>query len=270
LQRKDGNNIVAKLSPEELKKVWTNPLLRYSKILDGLFHDGVIVCEGDADCMFYQSMLEISVSSEMRSDLLFTYGAGKSRIATIVRALHAIRVPVRVVTDFDVLSDDKELVDIVESLGGTWAEFKDDWKIVKNAVEKNVLEITRSEARKEIIAIIDQSAAKTLTDLEKDGIKKIVNKGSLWKEAKRVGKAIIPSGNETRAYGRLASALKLLGVFIVEVGEMEGFCRAEGAHGPSWVAEVLKRKLDSDQDLEEARKFAAELGVGWPSQGKSE
>jgi hypothetical protein len=44
--------------------------------------------------------------------------------------------------------------------------------------------------------------------------------------------------------------LRAAGLHVVEVGELEGFVRTVGGHGPRWVNEVLKRDLASDPELE--------------------
>jgi len=50
---RDGHlNHASLLSSDEVSQLWSDPLLRYSLALDGLFHELVIVCEGDADCRF--------------------------------------------------------------------------------------------------------------------------------------------------------------------------------------------------------------------------
>ena len=44
------------------------------------------------------------------------------------------------------------------------------------------------------------------------------------------------------------------------VGEMEGFCKSIGGHGPRWVQEVLEnRDLADDPELETARRFVHEI-----------
>lgn len=45
---RDGDvNRVSQLEREKVKELWNDPLLRYSNVLDGLFHDAVILCEAD-------------------------------------------------------------------------------------------------------------------------------------------------------------------------------------------------------------------------------
>lgn len=58
IRRKGDANHVRELVPEAVREVWRDPLLRYSNVLDGLFHDGVIICEGDGDCRFYGAMMD--------------------------------------------------------------------------------------------------------------------------------------------------------------------------------------------------------------------
>jgi hypothetical protein len=45
------------------------------------------------------------------------------------------------------------------------------------------------------------------------------------------------------------------------VGELEGFCRSiDGGHGPGFVEKVLEeRNLESDSELEDARRFITKL-----------
>ena len=57
----------------------------------------------------------------------------------------------------------------------------------------------------------------------------------------------------------LLDGLRRIGIFVVEVGEMEGFARTVSTHGAKWVAEVLKRDLAGDKELEDARVFSRSL-----------
>ena len=53
--------------------------------------------------------------------------------------------------------------------------------------------------------------------------------------------------------------LKRYGIFVVEVGEVEGFARSVPGHGPSWVNEVLKKNLKDDGELRSAREFVSAI-----------
>ena len=49
-------------------------------------------------------------------------------------------------------------------------------------------------------------------------------------------------------------------MWIVPVGELEGFCPSLGGHGPGWVQQVIEEKdLADDPELEEARDFVSRI-----------
>jgi hypothetical protein len=54
---RDGpNNIPSVLSNADIKAFWKDPVLKFSSIIDGLFHESVIVCESDGDCRFFSTL----------------------------------------------------------------------------------------------------------------------------------------------------------------------------------------------------------------------
>jgi hypothetical protein len=122
------------------KELWNDPLVRYPNVRDGLFHQAVVLCEADADCRYYNSVLD-SVEAEetevRRPQLLFTHRGGKHRMPTVVKALRAVSVPVVVIADFDVLREQQPLRRIVENLGGTWSLVEEDWSVVKSALDSD-------------------------------------------------------------------------------------------------------------------------------------
>ena len=51
-----------------------------------------------------------------------------------------------------------------------------------------------------------------------------------------------------------------MGLWIVPVGELEGFCKSVGGHGPRWVQQVIEeRDLANDPELGRARAFVREV-----------
>lgn len=262
IQRGVQGNHVRELSPDAVGQLWRDPLLRYSNVLDGLFCDGVIVCEADGDCRFYSAMMD-ATGDEAKPDLLLTYGGGKSRIPTIVNSLKALGVPVRAVLDFDVLRDTTEFRAIYEALGGSWNDVEKDHRIVQTAVQAKRPELSASNVKDRITKILEGVSGETLAPDVAGEIANAVKRASPWAEAKRVGKAFVPSADATQAYNRLVSQLRKAGLYLVEVGEVEQFCKSVSHHGPAWVIDVLDRDLRNDPELEEARKFAKELLSGW-------
>lgn len=263
IRRNGDENTVRLLSNDRIKELWGNPLLRFSNILDGLFHESVVVCEADADCRFYAAVLDAALASkfddEKRPDMMFTHCGGKARLSVVIKALREVDVPVRAVADFDVLSEEEPLKTIAESLGIAWAEIHPDWRIVKTAVDSKKPDLNTDDVKKEIGALLSAITQPTFPPSAKTDIQTILKRSSPWAHAKLVGKAFIPSGDPSKACERLLGKLRAGGLFVVEVGELEGYARTEGGHGPKWVNAVLTRELATDPELETARKFVRDL-----------
>jgi energy-coupling factor transporter ATP-binding protein EcfA2 len=262
---RDGNiNRVKELSNADIVKLWSDPLVRHSSVLDGLFHRNVVVCESEGDCRFFEAMLAATLPETAAGtphDLLFLSAAGKDRLHVIATALKKIGVPLAVVADFDVIAEQSKFQTLAEVCGLSWGDISNDWRLVLSAVEKRKPEFEVAEVRAEILKIIDACATKSLTLPDKDAerIRRILRKSSSWQSAKNAGTSLIPSGDEAKACQRLLQSCKERGFFILACGELERFCTTIGGHGPTWVNEVLQRDLKNDPELRLAREFVQEL-----------
>jgi ABC-type lipoprotein export system ATPase subunit len=260
--RRDGPlNRVRILDSEMIKQIWSDSLLRHSNILDGLFHEQVIICESDSDCRFYSAILASITEDQSNTppDILFVHCGGKHRINMAVKALRCLDVPVSVVADFDLLNDSEPLKTIFEDLGGLWEEIRADWTLVKSEIDKKRPELEASDVKDEVVGILDAITERIFPKEAVLRIHRILRKASAWAHAKEVGSSFIPSGDATKAFQRLAEVLRSKGLFIVKVGELEGFVRSVGNHGPKWVSSVLEKDLRHDPELESARKFVQDL-----------
>jgi AAA domain, putative AbiEii toxin, Type IV TA system len=64
---REGNlNHAKQLNNAEVVELWKSPILRYSNILSGLFHEAVVITEADADCRFYDSIASALPAREDR------------------------------------------------------------------------------------------------------------------------------------------------------------------------------------------------------------
>ncbi len=263
IRRAGDVNSVHLLENARVRELWSDPLLRYSNILDGLFHEGVVVCEADSDCRFYSAMLEAAHASAhpdaKRPDLMFTHCGGKARLPLVIRSLREVDVPVRVVADFDVLSADQPLRTIVEALGHDWSRFEQDWRVVKSAVDAKRPDLNTTDVKRELDRVLRAVNSTVLPEKSREELQSVIKRSSAWSNAKLVGKSFVPSGYPAKACESLLSSLRQAGLHVVEVGELEGFARTEGGHGPKWVNAVLARNLSFDQELEPARQFALKL-----------
>jgi hypothetical protein len=87
----DGSAATLALEPDRVRELWSYAQIRYSNLLDGLFHSGVVVCESDADCQFYEATLDLILdfilANSSDHDLLFTHVGGKARLPKALREL---------------------------------------------------------------------------------------------------------------------------------------------------------------------------------------
>lgn len=261
---RDGNETQARqLDPAAVADLWKDPLLRYSNILDGLFHEGVVVCEADSDARYYAAVADALFADgqlgSRRPDWMFVHAGGKQRSALVVSALRRVGVTVRVVLDFDVLNAEYPLRVIVESAGGDWATFAGDWQQVKKAIDDKKADLSCEEVKTRISEVLVNATGKTFPDASKAAIQQVFKQSSPWAIAKTCGRSYVPAGNAFNAYLDLHKKLLAIGIHLVEVGELECFDSRAGNHGPTWVNEALQYNLSSDPELRAVRAFVATL-----------
>jgi predicted ATPase len=261
IQREKNTNHVTTLDQTQIQNIWKDSLLRHSNILSGLFHSEVIICESDSDCRFFSAILDSleQDSERKRSDALFIHVGGKHRIPVALRALKELNVPVKVVSDFDLLNNISPLKDIFELLEGEWETIETFWNTVKSGIEHKRPEFLTTELKVEIDSIIESNTDRIFQKSNIKEIQKALKKSSPWTEAKELGKTYIPSGNASELFERMQLILKSKGLYILEGGEIEGFVKSVGGHGPKWVNGVLEKNLKSDPELEPARQFLKNL-----------
>lgn len=261
--RREGDiNRVKELSKSQTRAVAKDTLTRFSKVFDGIFFEHVIVCESDADCMFYQAILSLpSISGERRPDVLFVHTAGKHRMSKLADTLRALDVPVSVIADIDVLNEENTFRTLVEKLGGTWFDFQPHWYAVSDAVLSQRPPLNATQVKGMIGELIDDVAGTAeFPRTKENAIKKVFKTVSPWSALKQSGRRGLPNGEPTTQYDQLAEKCASIGLWIVPVGEVEGFCQSLGSHGPGFVEKVLETKaLETDAELAEAREFVGKI-----------
>ena len=262
LQRSGSVNHVKELDKGIIQRISRNPLMRYSSILSGVFHERVVLCEGDGDCMFYHSLLDIpEVHGGRYPDVLFVNSGGKHQVAAFAKALHSLGVPLDAIVDMDVLNDLGVLRGIVESLGGDWSSIERSAKAVKAAVEERRPLQSIQDVKRGIQGIIDKTpdTSESLSKLKRD-ISEQFPSPSPWESIKSAGEQALPPGEAIRHFHVIRDLCKDIGLWIVPVGIMEGFCKSIGGHGPGWVQEVMEKyDLESASELEDARDFVHQI-----------
>lgn len=112
LSRSEDSTSYYRMPEEVVSELGKDPLLSSQEILRGIFHRGVVVCEGDSDSTVYRS---VAVNQLNNSDLLFVHAHDKTRIDRVVGALSRGNVPVVGIADIDVLKGD-DFEDIIRAM----------------------------------------------------------------------------------------------------------------------------------------------------------
>lgn len=257
--RREGEiNHIKELDKERAKEISNDPLMKYSSVMSGVFHERVIICESDADCMFYSSLLDLpEIHGDRQPDALFVHANGKHRMIKLAEALTDLDVPVDVIADIDILQSDDVLKKIIETLGGNWDEIESMARTVRCAIESRKPGLNAGDIKKAIQeALEDIQPVGEFPREKKSEIELIFRQSSPWAAVKEAGEAAIPQGQATQKFQELADYCSKVGLWIVPVGELEGFCKSVGGHGPKWVQQVIEdRDLPTDPDLQSAREF---------------
>ena len=219
INRVEKINNMSVLPNNKVKELWKNPLLRYSNILSGLFHEKVIVCESDYDCLFFQAIIDAIYdnSDEIAPDIMFTHCGGKDRLDIVVAALNALDVTVMAVADFDVLNNSAKFKEIISAFGIDWdSQLSAQMKIIYDMIN---------------------------------------GKKVAWESIKRVGKAIF-EGDAPSAYDTVEKMCTSQGFFVIPCGEIECFDKTVNKSKKEWVYHILENyDLLNEVKLSTARKF---------------
>ena len=250
ITRVGDTNSFSILGNESISEMWSDPLLKYSNIMSGLFHKSVVLCESDSDCKMY-SIIDnhIKQSDGKYSETLFIHCGGKHRMAKIVTALRLLNVDVKLIPDIDVINDENVFRTIVEAFGIDWNTIKADYNTVVCNLHSPKEKISRNTAKAAIIQILDGSENTELSSKETRRISDEIRIISKWDNIKKMGISAIPSGDPTTSFKKIEQILRGSGIYIVPVGELECFIKEVGGHGPEWANEVLEQYQNLDDPV---------------------
>lgn len=246
ITRNNNANAFSILENATVKTIWADPLLKYSDIMESIFHESVVLCESDSDCKMYSIVFEHEKGEVGQfSQTQFIHCGGKARMADVSSALKALGMKYLVIPDLDVFNDLTILRRIVESCDGKWHEIKNECDILQSRVVQN--ENARI-SRRSIVEALSCSDEQYLNKEEIKEVKRLMTPDSPWAPIKKSGVSALPRGDASKAYETISSYLKSIGIYVVPVGELESFIPTVGGHGPKWVNKVLEEYPDLTSD----------------------
>lgn len=257
----DGLNHAHLLDNEKLSSLWKKPLLQSVNSINGIFHEGVIVCESDSDCRFFESILNglaAEKDTERIPDLYFTHGGGKGEIITLVNAYQSLRMKVAAIADFDLLRNKSEFKNLFESISGQFGSIEAAYNSATSSLSNK-----RIKKKEEFIQEM-KSILKNIEDGQeidkkvKQDISTLLSDSSVWSEAKKYGISKL-SGGASNECQKVLTACDELGLFLIPNGELESFWRAGPANKNEWIIAVLEKIKTEPGLLKNAKDFMSKV-----------
>lgn len=244
-RQRDNQTLFSQLDVKDVQKIWSDPVLRYSNVLDGLFHKLVVLAEADRDCRFFESALgEYEPKDDLPilpGDVLFVPSGGKDSLRRLARVLKSIHVPTVVSPDLDILNNKESLRALVESLSGDWEAFVRDYNSATSPFSQPRDKILISHVLKAIAAQFEGRDDDLFTSVERNELMAQIRlRDSPWSAVKAYGMAAF-RGEAAAAAMRLVENLESVGITAVRVGELE--CFAPGlavSKGPAWLPAAIE------------------------------
>lgn len=266
LDRQRSITHVKILDNETIKNFWNDPLLRTSNIISALFHDSVVICEGESDVRFFETMMDSLYGQENLPDTAFFSCNGKGKIPSILEAVSAAKIPTVVITDFDVLRSARDTLVIYSLLGGNPDDLRADLELFHREVETDVYAPKLKTVRSKILEALDSLADDQPVPAAKITLlRSIVDHGSPWASMKLSGISAIKSQKGYQAAKRLVDKCQEVGFLINDFGELESLCRDVSSQSKSgWLHEVMQKDFKNDPSLNNAREMAYVLKARLP------
>jgi predicted ATPase len=195
------------LSADKLTTMMRDPLLRSTGVLGALFHEGAVICEADADRVFYAEINErlLAARAGGSDSTLFLNAQNKQTIRRMVRPLREMGIPAVAVVDLDLLKGREDFRDLLKATFVPQV-FWDPWEEQRLRLQQKL----RGE------------------DWKGGGIYRTP------REVRALGE-------------QLLGACAEYGLFIVPAGELECWLPEleAGGHGPEWLTAVF-HKMGTD------------------------
>lgn len=261
VDRSGATNKISCLESSQVAKIASDPLLSSTRIMEGLFYKGAIIVEADADAVFYQ---RIARQLQKADSFHIAHAHNKQTVAKVLHPYRALGIPYSTIVDFDVIRVRNEFKALLKEL--VLPEEKIEQAInlqaeiveyIENVDQKALLSGQIEELECEVARIQKNekgSDTETLLSELAGNLKRIRESGSSWKKYKKIGVAALDD-QTSKKFHELSDLCSEFGLFIVPVGELEGWLVGHGlAHSSKkskWIVKALELIPELNQDVNE-------------------
>lgn len=254
LARKHSVPVPSELPASDIRQIWDNPVLKYSNVLEGLFHQLVVLAEAEGDCSYLKAALDHEDRADIpASEVQFVPTHGKAGMPRIARALRAVGVSVVAAPDFDILRNESDLKSLVTAIGGVWTEeLSQLWKRATNPLKAIHAEPSIGEVVDAIEKVFAGRRENSFSGAaKKELMQQIRTRESPWKDAKKRGLGAL-RGEAYDAARELLDRLEEMGIVVLRVGELESLSpRVDASNKDEWYRKALEMKEFANEDSQE-------------------
>lgn len=239
LNRKSNLTTFSQIPPESTELLSKSPILSSQRVLDSLFHKGVAVCEADSDRVLYSTVATNELSTQ---EVLFIHAHNKQTVHMVLDLLTKANIPCCGIVDIDILNSKDELNRVLTSLMQSVLNQEQE-----KLLEDLMIEVERtsdSDALKSIADSIElflsqlHSGEHTFSGA-RGAINRIRKDASKWSNIKSSGTNILTEDMRINI-DKLISVLSKIGVFVVPVGELEGWIDLGDVKKNKWIVPALE------------------------------
>ena len=255
------------VSAEVLQEALQKPTVRAESVLDGIFAQAIAVVEADGDRTVYQAVWE-TLERDVRMDLHFTTVGGTGGIADTCRLYRTLKIPIAVIADLDVVADPDRIHKMLEGLGAENAEIlAGEARRISEMIRSLPPTISESETRAAVLDVVPDTLRWENGDDSKvrTALRSISNKVDRMRRLKVPGEEPLPPAL-ANALRELLAHLKAGGLFVVPVGELEGWLHGRGVTASkhnkwAWANDAASVIRAAGRQEDDVWAFVTEMGL---------
>lgn len=164
LNYKDRIGTAKHLPSAELRKIMRDPFLRSANVLSGLFFEGVVATEADADRALYQEVNDRLVElGRGAAGSLFVNANGKDTIHRVMAPLRSLGVPAVGIVDLDFLNPETTSFGHTLKAAGVPEALIEAFRMLRTRVWQELK--AKGDPKKDGLALLEGGEAETAVNL---------------------------------------------------------------------------------------------------------
>lgn len=238
LNRDDDTTCFNKITAEATQALSTSPILSSQRVLEGIFSQGVVVCESDTDRVIYNS---VAIHEHSKQEILFIHAHNKQTIKDVVKLLKDASIPTVAIIDIDILNSEADLSNAISAFDSDF-DLKEILSLraeIASNIEGRSEEDITLKLKQNVIELLEQlnNNEHTLSGA-RGALNRIRAESTKWAGLKKEGVSSLEEDLQTKAQRIIEESLRV-GLHIVPVGELEGWMQL-GVRKNRWALTALK------------------------------